>query len=113
MQPTTQFQRFLIRWPGPWHISLIFKRLLVRRIKSLEYDPHAQYRFHQMFAILWLTCMAAVIFVPSFRHSVLSLLIFEASLYANFDTDFGSMSSALAAGNYHCKGCRCNEHADF
>lgn len=96
--------------PGPWAISLIFKRLLVRNIHALEYDPHVQYRFHQSFAFLWLLCIFALPFFPVlYTHNLGTLIVQEISLYANFTTDFGSMSAALAAGNYHCSGCRCKD----
>lgn len=97
----------LTRGPGPWAISLLIRRLLARNIKALEYDPAVQYRFHQSFMFFWLLAMVGVVFVPAFHHEVASLLIMEVSLYANFATDFGAMSSALAAGNYHCPGCNC------
>jgi hypothetical protein len=108
MQTQTRFQILMLKYPGPWHISLIFERLLAREVHSLEYDPHVQYRFHQTFAIFWLIFMAALRWMPSlYDHNLASFLIEEISLYANFTTDFGSMSAALAAGNYHCQGCNC------
>lgn len=93
--------------PGPWAISLLIKRMLARNLKSLEYDPHIQYRFHQSFMFFWVICMIVVWFIPAFSE-ITQRLIMEVSLYANFSTDFGAMSSALAAGNYHCRGCSCN-----
>lgn len=98
--------------PGPWYVSLIIERLFARQIKSLEYDPAVQYRFHQSFMFFWIVAMVGVAFIPAFHHNVASLLIMEVSLYANFATDFGAMSSALAAGNYHCKGCNCDADID-
>lgn len=94
--------------PGPWAISLLIRRLFARSLKSLEYDPHVQYRFHQSFMFFWLIAIAGVWFAPAF-HDVAARLIMEVSLYANFATDFGAMSAALAAGNYHCPGCACTD----
>lgn len=96
------------QYPGPWHVSLIFERLLARKVHGLEYDPHIQYRFHQTFAILWFCALWVLPFFPKlYGHSVSALIIQEISLWANFATDFGAMSAALAAGNYHCPGCKC------
>jgi len=96
------------RFPGPWAVSLIFRRLLAKNLKSLNYDPHVQYRFHQSFMFFWLLCIFGVWFLPAF-HDMASRLIMEVSLYANFSTDFGAMSAALAAGNFHCRGCQCKD----
>lgn len=110
--PLTQLQRLMAQYPGPWHVSLIIERLLARNLKSLEYDPHVQYRFHQTFMFIWICCIGGVWFLSAF-HEMAPRLIMEVSLYANFATDFGAMSSALAAGNYHCAGCRCdNDRAE-
>jgi hypothetical protein len=70
-----------------------------RDIHNLEYDPQTQYRFHFYAAWFWFSCMLLVPLIPQFRHALLSLLIMEASLWANFATHFGSMSSAIAARN--------------
>lgn len=43
--------------------------------------------------------MIAVPFDNSFTQNITALLILEASLYANFTTDFGAMSAAEAAMN--------------
>jgi hypothetical protein len=109
----SSFQEFLMKYPGPWHISLIFKRVLAREVKSLEYDPHAQYRFHQTFTVIWIIAMIGLPFCGVlYAHNISSLIIQEISLYANFTTDFGAMSSALAAGNFHCNGCNCKNNID-
>jgi hypothetical protein len=104
----TVYEQFLVRVPGPWAVGLLARRLLAHNLHSLEYDPHVQYRFHQSFMFLWLICMVGIWFMPLF-HEMTARLIMEVSLYSNFATDFGAMSSALAAGNYHCKGCRCGD----
>ena len=75
------------------HLVLLFKR----DVEQLEYDPGTQYRFHFVAAWFWFATMIAVPFVPVLRHPILSLLIMEASLWANFATHFGAMSAALAA----------------
>lgn len=103
-------KQFLERAPGPWAVSLIIRRMLARNLQSLEYDPHVQYRFHQSFMFFWLFALVSVWFLPAF-HELAQRLIMEVSLYANFSTDFGAMSSALAAGNYHCAGCSCDRAA--
>lgn len=92
--------------PGPWAISLLLRRLFAKNLHALEYDPHVQYRFHQSFMFFWVIAMAGVWFMPAF-HDIAARLIMEVSLYANFATDFGAMSAALAAGNYHCPHCAC------
>jgi hypothetical protein len=74
-------------------ILLMFRR----DIHNLEYDPSTQYRFHFVSAWFWFACMVGVPFAPVLRHPILSLLIMEASLWANFATHFGAMSAALAA----------------
>ena len=103
-------QQLMLKYPGPWHISLIIERLLARELKSLNYDPHVQYRFHQFFMVLWSICIGAMPFFPGlYNHQIGTLIIQEISFYANFATDFGAMSAALAAGNYHCPGCTCQE----
>lgn len=76
-------------------LMMMFKR----DIHRLEYDPQTQYKFHFISAWFWFLFMLFVPAIPAFRHDSLSLLIMEASLWANFATHFGAMSSALAAKN--------------
>jgi len=80
-------------------MALRHLRLLVNRdIKNLEYSATTQYRFHFYAAWGWFTALVVVPFVPTlWAHSVSALIIQEISLWSNFATHFGSMSSALAA----------------
>ena len=72
--------------------------LVKHNIHELEYDPSAQYRFHFVLTWTWFLSMAALPFVsPLWGHSLPSLIVEEISLWANFATHFGAMSSALAA----------------
>lgn len=70
-------------------------------VKDLEYDPKVQYKVH-LYAMWWWTVnFIAVVLVFAFANhawqtiSVLYLVL--VSLYANWATDYGAMSSALAA----------------
>jgi hypothetical protein len=75
-------------------LLLLFKRDITR----LEYDPATQYRFHFAATWLWFVAIVVVPFFPSlYAHQLPALIIQEVSLWANFATHFGSMSSALAA----------------
>lgn len=94
--------------PGPWHVTLLLRQLVAKNIHSLEYDPRVQYRFHQFFMYVWLAGMI-IVWASGAFSDLSARLIMEVSVYANFATDFGSMSAALAAGNYHCQGCNCSE----
>lgn len=73
-------------------------KVITGEVHKLEYNATTQYNFHRIGAFFWLFCMVLVPFDGSFRSSVTALLIMEASLYANFTTDFGAMSAAMAAG---------------
>jgi hypothetical protein len=76
------------------HLALLFKR----DIHALEYDPGAQYKFHFFWTWAWAVCMVALPFLPKlWAHQLSALVIIEVSLWANFATHFGAMSSALAA----------------
>lgn len=73
-------------------------RAFGRGIHSLEYDPKAQYRFHQIASSFWFLTMIGTPFFPSlYSNSLGILVVLEVSLYANFATEFGSMSAAEAA----------------
>jgi hypothetical protein len=70
-------------------------------VKDLETNPQSQFSIHKWGAVYWLanfpliTCL--YIFEP---HLWLALGIFITliySIYANFATDYGAMSAALAA----------------
>jgi hypothetical protein len=72
--------------------------LLRRDVHQLEYDPAMQYRFHFALTWFWFLTMVALPFVPVlWGHTLPALVVQEISLWANFATHFGSMSSALAA----------------
>lgn len=71
-------------------------------LHDLEYNPHTQYRVHIGAAYFWIVS-AVPILVFFFgwpdqwlQYGVLITLIY--SLYANFATDYGAASAALAAG---------------
>src|SRR5215472_15169199 len=71
-------------------------------IKDFETNPRLQYRIHMTFTYLWLVNMAGALSVYLFaqglwqKASVLYLVL--VSLYANFATDYGAVSAAIAAG---------------
>lgn len=71
-------------------------------IKDFETNPAVQYRIHMTFTYVWLVNMLVVLLVFLYlpevwiRLSVLYLLL--VSLYANFATDYGAVSAAIAAG---------------
>jgi hypothetical protein len=73
--------------------------MFIRRdIHQLEYDPATQYRFHFALTWFWFLTMVGLPFVPKLWGNTLpALVVQEISLWANFATHFGSMSSALAA----------------
>lgn len=106
--PIALVPNFMQRVPGPWHFSLLIRRMFAKNLHAMEYDPHVQYRFHQFFMFAWAGAIVAMPFFKHFyNHDVGILIVQEISFYANFATDFGAMSAALAAGNFHCPGCTC------
>jgi hypothetical protein len=70
-------------------------------IKGLETDPHVQYKVHFYGVIYWLLNFPLVAGLFFFEPALwLKLGIFITliySIYANFATDYGSMSAAMAA----------------
>jgi hypothetical protein len=75
--------------------------ILFRDIQLLEHDADSQYKFNRFWAIVWFMSMVGLV-IPLWPHSLsgfVQLLILEVSLWANFATHFGAMSSALAAKN--------------
>jgi hypothetical protein len=70
-------------------------------VKSLETDPHAQYTVHRWGMYYWLLNFPAVIvlyvFEPRLWLSIGILITLLYSVYANFATDYGAMSAAMAA----------------
>lgn len=78
-----------------------FAMIVFKDVNRLEHDPGAQYRFNRFWAIFWALQMPLVILLDlQFPHFwiLISVMYFtQASLWANFATHFGAMSSALAA----------------
>lgn len=67
-------------------------------IHRFESDPDTQLKFHTVMAVIWLVAMVGIPFVPAlYGHGVAPLIIEEISLYANFATEYGAMSAAIAA----------------
>jgi len=70
-------------------------------VKDLETDPHVQYKVHLYGAVYWLVNIPAVILLYLFAPGLwLKLGIFITllySIYANFATDYGGMSAAMAS----------------
>lgn len=77
----------------------IFKVLHPKFVSDLENDAKTQAKFHLTMAWLWIIAMVATPFLPAFQglSNVAALLIMEVSLYANFATEFGSLSAAQAS----------------
>jgi hypothetical protein len=78
-------------------IAIIIGVLGRHVIHALQVDPKIQYQFHRCMSFVWLANIIGVLFVPSLHPNPADLFIIEASLYANFATEFGAMSAALAA----------------
>jgi hypothetical protein len=70
-------------------------------VKDLETNPHTQYKVHFYGAIYWLLNFPAVTLLFFFEPTLwLKLGIFITliySIYANFATDYGGMSAAMAS----------------
>jgi hypothetical protein len=69
-------------------------------IGDLETNPHAQYRVHLYGVIYWLVNFPAVValflFAPGIWLKAGIFITLLYSLYANFATDYGAMSAAMA-----------------
>jgi hypothetical protein len=80
------------------HIRHGWLRLFIR---DLETNPHTQYKVHLWGVIYWLINFPLVtllfFFEPTLwlKTGIFITLIY--SIYANFATDYGSMSAAMAA----------------
>lgn len=74
-------------------------------VKDLETNPHTQYKVHYWGAIYWLINFPLVTLLFFLEPALwLKLGIFITliySIYANFATDYGSMSAAMAAFDDH------------
>lgn len=70
-------------------------------VKGLETDPHVQYKVHLYGVIYWLVnfpLVAALFFLaPSLWLKLGIFITLIYSIYANFATDYGAMSAAMAA----------------
>jgi hypothetical protein len=70
-------------------------------IKDLETNPHTQYKVHFYGVIYWLINFPLVIALffglPSLWLKLGIFITLMYSIYANFATDYGSMSAAMAA----------------
>lgn len=67
-------------------------------IHSFESNPKTQLKFHTIMAVVWLGAMTVIPFVPVlYGHGIAPLIIEEISLYANFATEYGAVSAAIAA----------------
>ena len=82
----------------PKFLFLPLWKMITGEEHRLAYDPKTQYSFHRTMAVFWIIFAIAVTFLPSlWSHSVGILVVLEVSLYANFATEYGSMSAAEAA----------------
>ena len=74
-------------------------------ISDLETNPHTQYKVHFWGAMYWLAnfpLVTALFFLEPALWLKLGIFItLVYSIYANFATDYGSMSSAMAAYDTH------------
>jgi hypothetical protein len=70
-------------------------------VKDLETNPHTQYRVHLWGAIYWLVNFPLVTLLffgaPTLWVKLGLYITLIYSIYANFTTDYGSMSAAMAA----------------
>jgi hypothetical protein len=70
-------------------------------IKDLETNPHSQYKVHLWGMWYWVANFPAVtalfFFAPGVWVKVGLLVTLIYSIYANFATDYGAMSAAMAA----------------
>jgi hypothetical protein len=70
-------------------------------VKGLETDPHVQYKVHLYGAIYWLInfpiITALYVFEPKLWLALGIFITLIYSIYANFATDYGSMSAAMAS----------------
>jgi hypothetical protein len=82
-----------------WVISLL--GTLSRDKTRFEEDADLQFKIHKIFAYIWLVNIVAALCVfflaPGIWASASVLYLVIVSLYANFATDYGAVSAALAA----------------
>lgn len=84
------------------HYNQIVRHGWLRHLlHDLEYNPKTQYRVHITASYFWIVSAVPILFFffgfPTqwIQYGVLVTLIY--SLYANFATDYGAASAALAA----------------
>jgi hypothetical protein len=87
-------------------------------VKDLETNPRVQYKVHLYGAAYWLVNIPAVILLYLFAPGLwLKLGIFITllySIYANFATDYGGMSAAMASfGQAPLPEIPVESHVDF
>lgn len=72
-----------------------------RFVKDFETDPHLQYKIHRWGMYFWLfnffACSVLFFFSPGVWLKWGLYITLMWSIYANFSTDFGAMSAAMAA----------------
>lgn len=70
-------------------------------VKDLETNPHTQYKVHLYGAIYWLINFPLVCYLffglPQLWLKLGIFITLMYSIYANFATDYGSMSAAMAS----------------
>lgn len=70
-------------------------------VRDLETNPHTQYKVHLYGVIYWLTNFPLVVFLffglPALWLKLGIFITLMYSIYANFATDYGAMSAAMAA----------------
>jgi hypothetical protein len=83
------------------HAAMVRHRWVKHIVKDFEYNPVTQYKVHLVAMWVWTASMVTVVCLFTFANhfwqvvSVLYLVLI--SLYANWATDYGAMSAALAA----------------
>jgi hypothetical protein len=70
-------------------------------VKDLETNPHTQYKVHLYGVVYWLANFPLVIclffLLPALWLKLGIFITLMYSIYANFATDYGAMSAAMAA----------------
>jgi len=70
-------------------------------VRDLETNPHTQYKVHLYGVIYWLINFPAVCYLffgqPNLWTKLGIFITLIYSIYANFATDYGAMSAAMAA----------------
>ena len=89
--------------PGRHAWLLAIFRALAKDKKRFETDTALQLKIHQIASYVWIVNFFMALFVffafPGFWAHASVLYLVLVSLYANFATDYGAVSAALAANN--------------